>query len=683
MKRGLFAAVLSCIAIQMILSLPAPAAAKSRYDTILKSPAGRDKLAALAKMEEAGKIDPAALEPLIADREPLIRARCAEVLGRIGDPSGVAYLASLMSDANDAVVTTAVYSLGLVGGAASLEPLKRALGEGSPAVKPYALEALGRTALKAAAPIIDPWLRNFKSSIRAQAALALAFTGDSAAASELDAIVQDPDPRVDACAAYAMGRLGYREGIERLAAFLAHGDAEVRFRAVEALGRLKADDAVLLIAPLTKDPNRWVAVKAAEAIGRIGSKKGAPALVELLASKDEYLKTLAVNGLAVVGDKRQFEPIKPLLGDPSAMVRRAALGAAATTGGDDARTYLLAAFEHGTSPEKSTALELLGKLGSSEDLLLLVKTLDTAGDHLVREGAAAGLGNWPKAGELQEPCGYQDTTGRKLTPVEALFEAANGGDWVVASIAIESLGKVGPVEIVPDLIHVYDAHTSYNDGDRKLAVVEAIGSNVKKIDAEHAQEFALGGFFARAAAEADLRVAHAAAGAAAKFGIKLEAAPSGTWKRGTYPWGEPALPLGERKILITTARGDIEILLYGDEAPNAVKSILTLAGKGFFDGFNFHRVVPGFVIQGGCPRGDGWGDAGYLLRNEVNMHRYERGTVGMADSGKDTAGSQFFITHTAQPHLNGRYVIIGKVTRGMNVVDLIEEGDVFSVKVVE
>ena len=682
MKRGLFAAVTVCIAIHMVLSFPAPAAAKSRYDAILKSPAGREKLVVLAKMEEAGSIDAAALEPLITDREPLIRARCAEVLGRIGDPSGVAYLARLTGDANDVVVMTAVYSLGLIGGAASLEPLKRALGEKRAAVKPYALEALGRTALKEAAPIIEPWLRNFNSSIRAQAALALAFTGDSAAASELEAIIQDPDPRVDGCAAYAMGRLGYRDGIERLSSLLGHEDAEVRFRAIEALGRLKAAEAILLIANLTKDRDRWVAVKAAEAIGRIGSKKGASALVELLASKDDYLKTLALNALAVVGDGRQFEAVKPLLADPSAMVRRAALGAAAA-GGDDARPYLLAAFERGTSPEKSTALELLGRLGSSEDRLLLVKALGTAGDRLVREGAAAGLGNWPKAGELLDPCGYEDTTGRKLTPIEALFEAANGGDWVVASIAIESLGKVGPIEIVPDLIHVYDAHTSYNDGDRKLAVVEAIGSKAKKIDAEHAERFGLGGFFARSAAEADPRVAHAAANAAAKFGFKLEADPSGTWERGTYPWGGPMLPLGERKIIITTTRGDIEILLYGDEAPNAVESILTLAGKGFFNGLNFHRVVPGFVIQGGCPRGDGWGDAGYLLRNEVNMHRYERGTVGMADSGKDTAGSQFFITQTAQPHLNGRYVIIGKVTRGMKVVDLVEEGDVFSVKVAE
>jgi peptidyl-prolyl cis-trans isomerase B (cyclophilin B) len=150
-----------------------------------------------------------------------------------------------------------------------------------------------------------------------------------------------------------------------------------------------------------------------------------------------------------------------------------------------------------------------------------------------------------------------------------------------------------------------------------------------------------------------------------------------------YPWGAPALPLGEKKIIVSTSRGDIEIRLFGDDAPNAVESILHLAEKGFYNGLTFHRIVPGFVIQGGCPRGDGWGDGGYLLRNETTMYRYERGTVGMADSGKDTAGSQFFITHTPQPHLNGRYTIVGKVTRGMEVVDAIEEGDAFTVAIIE
>jgi cyclophilin family peptidyl-prolyl cis-trans isomerase/HEAT repeat protein len=660
-----------------------PAAPGSRYERLLKNPAGREKLAALAKMEEATTVDPALLKKLAADEDPLVRARCAELLGRNGNPAGIPFLDALCGDSNEIVSRTAAYSLGLVGGVSALEPLDRCLGEKPPSIKTYALEALGKAGTKKAVPIITPWLRNFDSGLRAQAALALAFTGDSAAAAECETIIHDPDAHVTACAAYTMGRLGYKQGIDRIAELLGHDSPEVRFRAVEALGRLKAKSAVPAIAPLTRDADRWVAIKAAETLGRIGGGKGAPALEALLASNDDYLKTLALNGLAVVGGKKQFEKVKPFINDASSMVRRAALGAVAKTGKGDARPFLLAIAGSGAPSERTTALELLGALGDSEDLSLLVGALAPGGDPLAREGAAAGLGNWEKKAELSAPCGYRDENGAELTPIEALMKAAGGGDWVVASIAIESLGKVGPPDIVPDLVGVYDGCASYNDGDRKLAVVEAIGSMARKIGAGDIENFGLKEFFAKAAVDADPRVASAAARAASGFGMTITAASTGEWQRGTTPWKGPTLPLGDVTIRVSTSRGDIEILLYGDEAPGAVRSIATLARSGFYDSLVFHRIVPGFVIQGGCPRGDGWGDAGFLLRNEINMHRYERGTVGMADSGKDTAGSQFFITHTPQPHLNGRYTIVGRVTKGMDVVDIIEEGDTFSIRVVE
>jgi cyclophilin family peptidyl-prolyl cis-trans isomerase/HEAT repeat protein len=683
MKRVSLGFVTVLIASQTIVMAAAAASGNSRYDALLKSPAGQEKLAAIARMEDSARIDPQLIESLVSDAAPLIRVRCAEALGRIGDPGGVPYLVKLVDDENLHVAETAVYSLGLVGDPSVLEPLRRCLAEKPAGIKERSLEALGKTGKKDAAPLITPSMRNFSAAIRAQAALALAFTTDSASASACDATIYDPDPHVVACALYTMGRLGYREGADHMAELLAHESPEVRFRAVEALGRLKAEQAVPLIATLTKDSDRMVAIKAAEALGRIGNKKGAPALVDLLISQDAYLKTVALNGLAVIGEKKQFESIKPLLNDPSPMVRRAALGGAAATGGGDARKLLLTALERGTASEKMTALEQLGTLSASEDLLLIVRTLVSSSELLEREGAAAGLGNWKRPAELGVPCGFEDSRGRKLTPIEALFEAANGSDWVIASIAIESLGKIAPVDIVPDLMHVFDAHEARLDGDRKLAVIEAIRSKASKIDADDIEKFGLRAFLAKASADPDTRVASAAAIAAGAFGTDIKAAPAGVWERGRYPWGAPALPLGERKIVLSTSRGDIEIRLYGDDAPNAVKSILSLADSGFYDGLTLHRIVPGFVVQGGCPRGDGWGDGGYLLRNEINMYRYERGAVGMADSGKDTAGSQFFITHTPQPHLNGRYTIVGKVTRGMAVVDAIEEGDIFSIAIIE
>ncbi|MCX5754474.1 MAG: HEAT repeat domain-containing protein, partial [Candidatus Krumholzibacteria bacterium] len=159
--------------------MSAPVGAASRYERVLKSPDESGKLAALARMEEAGAIDAAVLKTLAADGEPLIRARCAEILGRNGNPAGIPLLATLCDDADDLVARTAVYSLGLIGGTPALEPLKRCLGEKGPSIKTYALEALGKAGTKEAVPIIAPWLRNFDSGLRAQAALALAFTGDS------------------------------------------------------------------------------------------------------------------------------------------------------------------------------------------------------------------------------------------------------------------------------------------------------------------------------------------------------------------------------------------------------------------------------------------------------------------------------------------------------------------------
>ena len=110
--------------------------------------------------------------------------------------------------------------------------------------------------------------------------------------------------------------------------------------------------------------------------------------------------------------------------------------------------------------------------------------------------------------------------------------------------------------------------------------------------------------------------------------------------------------------------------------PFRAYSVGTIPVTTFFDGLSFHRVIPNFVVQGGCPRGDGWGGPGYAIRDEYSDEPYGRGTVGIATSGKDTGGSQFFITHSPQPHLEARYTVFGQVIEGMDVVDQLVIGDV-------
>jgi len=123
--------------------------------------------------------------------------------------------------------------------------------------------------------------------------------------------------------------------------------------------------------------------------------------------------------------------------------------------------------------------------------------------------------------------------------------------------------------------------------------------------------------------------------------------------------------------------GEVQLEFYPEEAPNTVANFEKLANEGFYNGLTFHRVIPGFVAQGGCPRGNGTGGAGYTIKCETatNTSKHERGTLAMAHAGKDTGSCQFYICYEPQPHLNGVHTVFGKVTDGMEHVDALRPGD--------
>jgi len=131
------------------------------------------------------------------------------------------------------------------------------------------------------------------------------------------------------------------------------------------------------------------------------------------------------------------------------------------------------------------------------------------------------------------------------------------------------------------------------------------------------------------------------------------------------------------RVKIETNRGEIELDFYPQYAPKTVNNFVFLAREGFYDGVTFHRVIPDFVIQGGDPTGTGRGGPGYRFEDEVagNPLKHERGVMSMANAGPGTNGSQFFITHSPQPHLNGKHTVFGKVVHGLDVVDAIQQGD--------
>lgn len=126
--------------------------------------------------------------------------------------------------------------------------------------------------------------------------------------------------------------------------------------------------------------------------------------------------------------------------------------------------------------------------------------------------------------------------------------------------------------------------------------------------------------------------------------------------------------------IMETDKGTINIEFFDGDAPNTVANFVKLSKDGFYDGLNFHRVIPDFVIQGGCPNGTGTGGPGYKIKCEINPNKHEAGSLSMAHAGRDTGGSQFFVCHSPQPHLDGLHTVFGK-TNDMDVVNAIKAGD--------
>ena len=142
------------------------------------------------------------------------------------------------------------------------------------------------------------------------------------------------------------------------------------------------------------------------------------------------------------------------------------------------------------------------------------------------------------------------------------------------------------------------------------------------------------------------------------------------------------------KVIIHTEKGEMEVNFFSDDAPNTVENFVQLAKDGFYDGLKFHRVIPNFVIQGGCPKGDGTGGPGYQIDCELdgNNQYHDRGVLSMAHAGRDTGGSQFFICHSRKntAHLDGNHTVFGKVVNGLDMIDEIQQGDVINnIEIVE
>jgi cyclophilin family peptidyl-prolyl cis-trans isomerase len=279
--------------------------------------------------------------------------------------------------------------------------------------------------------------------------------------------------------------------------------------------------------------------------------------------------------------------------------------------------------------------------------------------------------------EARAEAAAEDPPGRATLVAAALADP----DPTVRATALDLASAVAqlPVERLAEALRLSGADREL---DARIAAIRALAARAEAAPAERRAAVAE---LEKSAGDREYLVRREAADALAALGqARPEVVPIDTG-RTVADYREVLLRTSTRpRVALETERGRLTIRLECPEAPLTCLSFLQLAAQGYFDGLPFHRVVPDFVVQGGDPRGDGWGGPGYALRDEINRHRYERGAVGMALSGADTGGSQFFVTLAPQPHLDGGYTVFGHLVEGVDRLDRIAQGDrILSVRLLD
>lgn len=615
------------------------------------------------------EVDRQQFEPLTVQQAlqggPELREALAEALGRIPDRQGRSPLIGLLLDDAPAVRRAAAFSLGLLGDPDAKEPLLQAVRDPDRETGVLAVEALGRLKVPVVEvaenllqlPEEERWARLLPHLFRfheersvtlaerglavpgrelhARAAFALAREPFPAAAPRLRQLLADPDPRVRAWAARGLGVVGGGEDLAALRPLLddpAVGPAVQALRTARKLidagkGTAPADWAPRLTA-LISDPRPGVRVTALEAAGawpldKPQTKELGEAVAARAAAARGRESGVALIALAAGRHPRAGELVRAAVSSPDADVRAHAAEAAGILQKTDLLARLSAdpapAVKAAAAEARLTLAEAAPDKGASVALQLVADA---------DEGARANVFNWLGT--------HPVLGGEALTPPFAQALAGSNDEVAQAALgAVTARAKAVPGEAkgVVSLLEKAAASRSYvlrRDAGAKLAELGRPAPALTPLETGRTLD--------------DYQ---------------------GIVRRTRKPV----------TVEMRTARGAFRIRLDCPRAPLTCMSFLQLAGQGFFNGLTFHRVVPDFVIQGGDPRGDGVGGPGYDLRDEINRLRYARGTVGMALSGPDTGGSQFFIALSEQPHLDGGYTAFGQVVAGEEILDALEGGD--------
>ena len=674
-------AVSACASARHVVSVPAPPA----------GPSFQQKMAGILRLEDHRVLrDPSAaptspdLGRLLTDDEARIRRRAALAVGRVGLAEGVPLLVGLLRDGDPEVRQMAAFGLGLLGDKRARDPLIGALGDPSPIVQGSAAEALGLVGDASAADAIA----RLASQIVQSGALAEP-PGD------------EGDARRDTPAAafrlgiYALARL---KAYPQLAAAVldAAGQPRVRWWPVAfALQRLEDPRALPALVTFAKDAHPYARAFAVKGLGALKDRAALPVLMPLLSSGERSVLVETIRALGRIGDRSTAEPLLKIIRDASAdpQVRLEAAGTIGRVGATDApgttRIYdaLLDLLADPSPAMRGAALRSLAAF-DADNFVAVLSGLDPDQHWAVRASLATVLGTLaPEVGLRRLEAMLKDADQRVIPLVLAslvkikapnaaavLLERLKADDVVVRAAAATGLGDLKVANGPAALAEAY----SFGQRDRNYTARAAALAAIAKFGVVVATPVLKSAF-----ADKDWAIRVRAAmllkqldpAAAADADAEIRPAPT-TVTSDVYLAPRVVDPPVSTQVFVDTDRGTIQIELAVLDAPLTAENFISLARKGYFDGLPVHRVVPDFVVQDGDPRGDGEGGPGYSIRDELNERPYLRGTVGMAlDPWPDTGGSQYFIAHSPQPHLDGKYTVFGRVIAGMEVVDQIQQGD--------
>lgn len=669
------------------LCLTAACAAKPVPVVAPPKPSYEQKIAAILHLEDRRVLTDAALvapsptdlPSLLADEEGRVRRRAALGIGRAGLPEGVAPLTALLAaDPEAEVRAMAAFALGLLGDVSAAPALTTALGDADPRVQGRAAEALGLVGHTAAAEAIAGMA---VAHVRAGALAAVAAPDDGypeapaieavrlgvyalvrlAAFEPLRSVVLGADgaPVSDWWPlAYAVQRLANPGGAAPLRAWLGRGGATTRAFAARGLGLIKDTASRPQLEALATDERQALNVR-----------------------------VQAVRALAAIADRRSSPVVAALLADATpAALRLEAMTALGTVADTDAAELLVDYLETKWPPLRAAAQAALAK-ADPETFMIVLSGIDIDDQWTVRAALAATLGEFAPdlaTARLEQLVRDPDAKVRAaaLTAM-AKLKLATAGPHLLAALgdpdpalrmrAAQGLASVKPAGAAEALLRAYEtAHA-----DATYIARGALLGALAAVDPAQAAPL-----LRAALADPDWAVRVRAAALLTEIDGAVPASPARPAPVAIDAVQALAAPAYSPQAYVQTSRGEVRIELAVLDAPHTVANFVALVRRGFFNGLTWHRVVPDFVAQTGDPRGDGEGGPGFTIRDELNQRPYLRGTVGMALDWRDTGGSQFFITLSPQPHLDGRYTVFGAVVAGMEVIDRLLPGDtVLSVRV--